>query len=211
MSSLNNLEYLYNHLPTRYRVADAEHDLFLKRFLSVVGEELDGFDLKLDTLFEKVAPVRYTLEQNTEWTEFFLYALFGWGWFPPWFTAEQKRAFYGGISRLYAMRGTARGIEEFLSAFGIKARVIVSTPAVGELTLGEDEWLMAEPLGIVVQVFPDAAAVQDDLDAIGEFAVGESHVATPSQSLERSDLDRLLRFQWPLGQAIFIQDKTATL
>ncbi len=199
-----NTDYLYEHLPARFRREDA--GLFLKRFLQFFGLELDSFDLIYDTFFEKINPDTAP-ESFIDW---WLWALFGWGWFPSWFSLAQKRQFYKGIAKHYARRGTARGIEEFLAAFGVRARVVTTTPPVGELALGEDEWLMTEPLGIVVQLFPQAAAVAEDLDAVGEFALGESHTATLSRAVMRVDVDQLLRFQWPLAQTIVIEDRAAT-
>ena len=52
--SFSNLEYLYEHLPARFRRDD--DDLFLKRFLSFFGEQLDKFDGDLDHLYQSIAP-----------------------------------------------------------------------------------------------------------------------------------------------------------
>lgn len=202
--SSRSLEHLYAHLPAFMRRDDAA--LFLKRFLSPPCAEADAVDEAFDAFHLQIAPET----ASEEFINWFLWSLFGWGYFPEWFTLGQRRAFYSKVARLYAMRGTARGIEEFLAAFGISSRVVVQGAAVGEMAVGEDEWLLTEPLAVVVQIFPNAAAVAEDLDAVGEWAAGESHAAVPSQSLARPDLDQLLRFQWPLGHVVFIEDRTLT-
>jgi phage tail-like protein len=199
---INNLEYLYEHLPGRYRVADEGQDYLLKRFLQPFGEELDRFDELHESLPDLVSP--YTAPP--EWVDFMLDAFFGWSFFPEWFTDEERLFFLQDIAQLYAKRGTPEGIEELLLRFGIRARVIRDTPGLGEFTLGQDHWLLPGPLGFVVEILPEAGAAPEDLAALGEFTVGESHVAVPSRSVERVDLDMLLRFMRPLGQVIAIRD-----
>lgn len=199
-----NLEYLYNHLPARMRRDD--EGLFLKRFLSFFGAELDKFDQTYDALHERVNPDTATEEFINWW----LWALFGWGWFPSWFTLARKRQLYRDIARHYARRGTARGIEEFLRAFGVRARVFARPQYWGEFVWGEDAWTMTGPLGLVVRIYPQQAALPADQTYWGEFVWGEGALATPSQllTLERSDIERLLRFQQPLGQTIMIDEPT---
>lgn len=197
-----NTQYLYQHLPSRYRTADAEQDYFLLRFLSVFGQKLDHFDNLYDSLPSLVSPY----SAPDEWVNYLLKALFGWSFFPEWFTDEDRLYFFQEIAQLYAKRGTPEGIEEFLLRFGIKAHVITQSPAIGELTIGEDEWLMPGPLGIIVQIELEAGAAAEDMDVIGEFAVGESHLAIPSHSVDRVDLDQLLRFMQPLAQVVMIED-----
>lgn len=202
--SFLNLDYLYQHLPARYRRDDS--DLFLKRLLSPFGEELDKFDATPDTFFEKIAPE----SAPEEFLDWWLWAWFGWAWFPAWFTVAQKRAFYADIAKHYARRGTREGIQGFLRAFGIRARVTTEPQYWGELTFGEDTWTMTGPLVIIIQVFPSADALPEDLNFWGELTFGEDHFATPRLTLERADIDGLLRFMWPIGHFIVIEEKTTT-
>jgi phage tail-like protein len=202
--SISNLAYLYEHLPARMRRDDdPEHGgtLFLKRFLSVFGEELDGFDLQLDTFFEKIAPETAT-EEFIEW---WLYAFFGWGWFPEWFTLAQRRTFYASVARHYAQRGTLQGIKEFLAVFGLRVIVESSQQFYSESYYGESVWNVTGPLGIVVRIFPEAPAVAEDLEFYTEAFYSEAYPATPSKSIQRADVDSLLRFEWPLAQWIYIE------
>lgn len=202
--SFSNLEYLYEHLPARFRRDD--DGLFLKRFLSFFGGELDKADQTLDTFHEQLAPATAT-EEFIDW---WLWSLFGWAWFPVWFTLAQKRAFYHDIARHYARRGTKRGIEEFLLAFGVHARVINEPLFWGEWSWGEDEWFINAPLGIVIQIFPAIGALAEDLSFWGEFAWGDGDaLVTPALVPERVDIDGLIRFQWPLGNIIIVEEKVA--
>jgi phage tail-like protein len=197
---INNLDYLYDHLPARMRRDD--DGLFLKRFLSVVGETLDGFDLQLDTFYQKIDPA--TAPQ--EFIDWWLYAFFGWGWFPTWFTVAQRRAFYAAIAQHYAQRGTLKGIKNFLAAFGLRAIVEGEPRFYGEEAYGENQWSIVGPLGIVVRLFPEAPAIAADLAFYGEAAYDDDYAASPGDNIQRADVDALLRFQWPLSQLIFIED-----
>lgn len=202
--TISNLAYLYDHLPARMRRDDALEaggSLFLKRFLSVLGEELDGFDLQLDSFFEKLAPETAPIEFIDWW----LYAFFGWGWFPTWFTVTQRRAFYAAIAQHYAERGTLRGIKNFLAAFGLRVIVEAGQQFYSETFYGENQWNVTGPLGFVVRLFPLAPAVNEDLEFYNEAFYSEAYPATPSQSIQRADIDQLLRFQWPLAQWIYIE------
>lgn len=201
--SFSNLDYLYDHLPGRMRRADV--DLFLKRFSSWFGSELDKVDATLDTFHERIAPAT----ASEEFIEWWLFSLFGWDWFPAWFTLDLKRLFYAKIAQHYARRGTARGITEFLAAFGIKARVITSPQFYGEFTVGEDGWLLDGPLVVIVQIYPQAAALPEDLSFYGEWTTGESSIADPALVIGRFDLDALLRFQQPIGHNIYIEEIVA--
>jgi hypothetical protein len=88
MPSFSNLEYLYNHLPARFRREDRE--LFLKRYLQFFGETLDEWDETYLSFFERINPQT----AGEEWVEFWLRELFGWSWFPYWFTVTDKRRLY---------------------------------------------------------------------------------------------------------------------
>jgi len=198
--AINNLDYFYDHLPARMRRDD--DGLFLKRFLSVVGEELDGFDLQLDSFFEKIDPA--TAPQ--EFIDWWLYAFFGWGWFPTWFTVTQRRAFYAAIAQHYAQRGTLKGIKNFLAAFGLRVIVEGEARFWGEETWNENQWTVVGPLGIVVRLFPEAPAVLADLTFWSEGTWDDDYGASPGDNIQRLDVDALLRFQWPIAQFIFIED-----
>jgi phage tail-like protein len=200
--TFNNTEYLYEHLPARFRRDDVASGLFLKRFLSGFGVEMDGFDLQVDTFFQKIDPATAPQVFIVWW----LYAFFGWGWFPIWFTVPQRRAFYAAIAQHYARRGTLRGIKEFLAAFGIRAIVEGEPRFYGEQVFGEDVWSVPEPLVIIVRLFPEAPAVLEDLVFYDEAAFGDDYGASPAHSIQRADVEALLRFQWPLAQDIFIED-----
>jgi len=128
------------------------------------------------------------------------------GWFPTWFTVQQRRAFYAYITRHYARRGTVEGIHEFLAAFGLRCIVQAVGPVYGEQVYGEGVWTISGPLGIVVQLFPEAPAVNEDLEFYGEGTFGESVAVAPSQSIQRADIDDLLRFVQPLANIIMIED-----
>ena len=201
--SFSNLQFLYDHLPARFRRTD--EGLFLKRFLSFFGAELDRADETLDTFHAKIAPS----SAPEEFIDWWLSALFGWTWFPVWFTDEMKRSFYAQIARHYARRGTERGIREFLAAFDIKSRVITQPQFYGEWTTGEDGWLVASPLVVIVQIFPQTAALPEDLSVYGEWTTGESVTADPALVPTRRDIDALLRFQQPIGHHFIIEEKVA--
>lgn len=198
---LNNLEFLYGRLPEYIRGADAGQGLLLKRFLQPFAEVLDGFDLQLDTFFEKINPE--TAPQ--EWVEWWLYALFGWGYFPAWFSDEQRRAFYRDVAQLYAKRGTARGIREFLAHFSVKSHVINRPAFWGEEVWGEGGWMIGGPLAVVVQVYPQADAVPSELDYYGDsFYSDAPYYAGAGGNLQQADVEQLLRWQWPLSQSIIV-------
>jgi phage tail-like protein len=198
--SFSNLDYLYAHLPGRMQRDD--RDLFLKRFLSFFGETLDGFDLQLDTFYQKIAPAT----ASQEFIDWWLYSLFGWAWFPSWFTLARRRAFYAAITGHYARRGTTIGIQEFLAAFGLRVIVQTDSRFWEEAAWGEDVWEVTGPLGIVIRLFPEAPAIDQDLEFWSEATWGEAVGASPGENVQRVNLDELLRFVWPLGNIIMIED-----
>ncbi len=202
MSDINNTEYLYANLPARMRRDDVDGGLLLKRFLSVVGIELDGFDDALDNFYQNIDPATAPIKFIDWW----LFSLFGWGWFPTWFTVAQRRAFYAYVTRHYARRGTLDGIREFLAAFGLRVIVQGVGPAYEEQCYDEHVWTINAPLGIVVMLSPEAPAVSEDLEFYEEATFEESIAAMPSESIQRPDIDELLRFVQPLGNIIMIED-----
>lgn len=182
-----------------------DESLFLKRLLSVPCEELDNFDRLFDTFHEQIAPET----ASEEFVNWWLWAAFGWGWFPDWATLPMKRRFYADIATHYARRGTARGIREFLAAFGIRARVITQPQFYGEFTTDEGGWVIETPLVIVVQIFPQTDALPEQLAFYGEWTTDEWAVADPALVPKRADIDALLRFQQPIGHAIIIEELVA--
>jgi len=198
--SLNNTDYLYDHLPARMRRDD--DGLFLKRFLSAVGNELDGFDLALDTFYQKIDPAT----APPDYIDWWLYALFGWAWFPTWFTITRRRAFFAAITRLYAKRGTAEGIHDFLAIFGLRVIVETRPRFWGRQVWGQGGWSVNGPLLIVVRLLPEAPALPASLSFWGSAVWGRAIGATPGENIQRADLQALLRFVWPLANIIVIED-----
>ena len=201
----SNLDYLYEHLPARMRRDDEAQGLFLKRFISVFCSELDNYDLLFDEFYQTINPDT----ASEEFIDYWLWALFGWGYFPDWFTLARKRAFYRNIATHYARRGTARGIKEFLAVFGINCQVIVQPQYYGEMTLGESIWTTDGPLAIIVRIFPQRDGIVEEASYFGEWTVSEDVIAQPKLVIETLDLDALLRFQQPAGHYIIIEELVA--
>jgi phage tail-like protein len=200
MAELSNTDYLYAHLPGRM-VRD-DPGFFLKRLLTPVGEALDGFDEAVDTFSRMIDPATAT----QEFVEWWLYSLFGWGWFPDWFLLADRRAFYANITRHYAERGTLEGIKHFLAAFGLRVIVEGAPQFLDDVALDEDVWSVSGPLGIVVRVFPEVPAVNENLSFLDEATLDEDAGPDPMESLQVRDFDELLRFVQPLGNIIMIED-----
>ena len=165
---------------------------------------MDRVDEAYDSFHLKIAPE----SAPVEFIEYWLWRLFGWGWFPEWFTLTQRREFYAQVARHYARSGMKRGIEEFLAAFGIEARVFDRPQHWGQFVWGADVWTFTGPLVIVVRIYPNAAAVPENLTFWGRFVWGRSHLATPALVPERADVRELLRSQKPVGQRLIIEEKT---
>jgi phage tail-like protein len=202
MSFNGNLDYFYSHLPARFRLAD--ETLFLKRFMSPFCNELDNYD----TIFEEF---HANINPNTateEFLNYFLWAFFGWGWFPAWFTLERKRSFYRNIATHYARRGTARGIVEFLAEFGVTARVTTQPQFYDEMTLDADNWTM-DALYLIVQIYPMVEGVPENLNYYETFTLDQDIAIDPQLQITNVDIDALLRFQQPLAQIIIIEEKIA--
>lgn len=199
MAFSNNLDYQYNNLPARYRRADT--NLLLKRFLTFFGEQLDKFDQDFETLYQKVR----SETAPEEFVEFWCWAWFGWSWFPEWFTLEQKRTFYRDLARHLARRGTKLGIEGFLRAFGVHARVFNRSEYWEEFYWDESEWMISGPLAIVVQIFPMRDIAVSEQEFWGEMFWEENFLGGDNGVIEEADVEALLRFQAPLSQDIFIE------
>jgi phage tail-like protein len=198
--AIGNLDYLYNHLPARYRRDD--EGLLLKRFLTFAGEQLDRWDNDLDTFFEKINPDTAT-EEFIDW---WLWALFGWAWFPEWYSLERKRALFADFTTHLARRGTPRGIEEWLKAFSIFSRVYARPLYWGEFYFGEEGWTITDALGVVAQVWHLADEVNHDTQgqAWGSFGWGEGYFRDVRPTLTQREIEDLLRYVWPQGQRVMI-------
>lgn len=198
--SFSNLDYLYSHLPARFRISDAEEDLLLRRYLTWFTDELDGWDQTLDTFYQKIDPD--TAPEG--FVEFWLWALFGWAWYPSWFTLPDKRNLFRDFAVLLARRGTRRGIQDWLRHFSIYARVFNRPVFLEESYIGEAGWFVESPLGLVVRVSHLADRVNGDLLAVEEGYCEETFVSNPTATLSRAEIEDLLRFEWPTSQRLMI-------
>ncbi|MGA9774018.1 MAG: phage tail protein [Blastocatellia bacterium] len=196
----SNLDYLYQHLPARVRRDD--DGLFLKRFCQVFGITLDEWDVVYETFYQKIAPET----APEEFINFWLWALFGWSWYPKWFTLARKRQLYADFAQHLARRGTKRGIEEFLKAFSIYARVSNRPQYWGEFVWGEGGYTITDALGVVVQISHLADEVNKDVQSAswGEFAWGESNFRDVEPTLTRKEIEDLIRFEWPLSHRVMV-------
>ncbi len=192
-----NQQYFYDHLPSRFRREDK--DLFLKRFLTFAGDTIDEWDAKFDTFFENINPE--TAPVN--WIVFWLQNLFGWSWFPFWFTTANKRALYGNFARHLARRGTRRGIELWLKDFGIIARVHTRALPYGEFVYGESHFAITEPLRLIVEILFVQSA-QQDLHVWGEGAYGEFYYTEPKPLFSEKEILDLIRYVQPHAQEITV-------
>lgn len=197
----SNLDHLYNNLPSRFRRDDKE--LFLKRYLQFFGETLDEWDEKFDSFFESINPD----SASEEWIEFWLEILFGWSWFPAWFTVVEKRRLYRNFAKHLARRGTRRGIELWLADFGIIARVHTRMIPWGEFVYGETYFAVSEPLHILVEILFLQSA-QMDLHSWGEGAWGEFYYTEPKPLFTEREIIELLKFVQPHSQEITIVWRT---
>lgn len=199
----SHLEYLYQHLPARFRREDRIRAFILKRFLSYFTEQMDGWDSLHEEFHKQINP--QTADEI--FVEFWLWTFFRWSWFPEWFTLQRKRELYALFATHLARRGTAIGIEEFLRAFSIHARVYNRPAYWGEFVWGEGDWTITEPLGLVVQIDHLTDEVNFDIagNGWGEFVWGESHFQNTKPTLTRQEIEDLLRFQWPNSQTIMIE------
>lgn len=195
--SFSNQEYLYEHLPERYRSADA--DLFLKRYLQFTGETLDEWDGKFDAFFESID----STTADATWIGFWLDILFGWSWFPWWFTLASKRTLYGHFGRHLGRRGTRRGIELWLADFGIIARVHTRTAPWGEFVWGETSFAIADPLHLIVEILFLQSPAMDQC-YYGEGAWGEGYYTDPRPLLTEREIIDLIRYVQPHSQEIIV-------
>lgn len=195
---LNNLEYLYEHLPARFRREDKE--LFLKRFLQFFGETLNDWDEIFDNFADNINPS--TAAEN--WVKFWLENLFGWSWFPEWFTLADKRNLYANFARHLARRGTAEGIELFLADFRLTVKVHNQPAFYGELVWGEQIVAVAEPLLIAIEIVKGNPVNSPEMTTLGEAVWGESPYTTFDPMFTPQEINALLAFQQPQSQEFLI-------
>ncbi len=195
--SFNNTDYIYDHLPARFRRDDK--DLLLKRFLQIFGDTLDTWDGDFDSFWETIDPDTAPLE----WLVFWLNALFGWSFFPNHFTTTDKRRVYRNFARHLARRGTRRGIELFLKDFGIIAKVHTRAQAWGEGVWGEQVFSVTQPLYLIVEIIRLETPAMD-ASYLGEGAWGEAIYTRPTPPVTEADIINLVRYQQPHAQVINI-------
>lgn len=193
--SFSNTDYIYNHLPARYRREDKL--LLLKRYIQIFGDTFDEWDGKFDAFWESIDPDT----ASAEWMKFWLNALFGWSFFPWWFTLTDTRRLYRNFARHLGRRGTSRGIELFLRDFGIVARVHKRPVTWGEFVWGETSFSIAQPLHFIIEIL---SIETPNMDACfwGEGVWGESFYSVPRKPLTEKEIIELVRFQQPHAQVI---------
>ena len=202
MPGFSNTNYLYQHLPSRFRRDDK--DLFLKRYLQFFGETLDDYDAKFDAFFGSIEAGT----ASESFIEFWLENLFGWSWFPSWFTASDKRTLYGNFAKHLARRGTRRGIELWLADFRIHARAFTRPEFTGEWVWGEADYFVATPLLILVEVLYAEMEHKTEISVVGEAVRGEGFYVDNAPLFSQSEFTSLLRFVQPHAQEVLFVQKT---
>jgi phage tail-like protein len=201
--SFANTDYIYDHLPARFRGRD--DDGFLKRFLQFFGGTLDEWDAAFDAFNGDITSGTAV----AIWIEFWLLQLFGWSWFPWWFTVQEKRRLYSHFARHLARRGTRRGIELWLADFGINARVHTRVRPWGEFIWGESTFAVSQPLHLVIEIlFMQAARM--DVGVWGEGAFGEFYYTSQPPLVTNAEVIDLIRYVQPQAQEITLVWRTST-
>ncbi|HEY6334233.1 MAG TPA: hypothetical protein VI756_33270 [Blastocatellia bacterium] len=207
----SNRDFIYQHLPARYRTADALQSLLLYRFLQPVGATMDGWDAIMASFYQNIHPATAA----DQWVTWWMWALFGWYWYPKWFTLDQKRALYAAFTQHLARRGTAIGIKNFLAAFSIEASVDAAPTIWGQFAYGQGGWQITKPLGVVVQI----RSMNDEVNAFdgrsaaptanapnmwGQAVYGQSFYRKTCPTLTRREIEDLVRFEWPNAQRVMM-------
>lgn len=195
--SFSNLDNVYDHLPARYRRGD--EDGLLKRFLTPAGDVMDGWDETFDSFHESIG----STTASSVWVKFWLLVLFGWAWFPWWFTLVDLRRLYGHFGRHLGRRGTRLGIEAWLLDFGIVARVHTRTPPWSEFVWGETVFAIEQPLHLIVEILFVKSPAFDQC-YIGQEPWGENYYVEPRPLLTEREVIDLIRFVQPHSQRITI-------
>jgi phage tail-like protein len=194
-----NTDFLYSHLPARYRREDKE--LFLKRFLQFSGVTLDSWDEMFERFYENIQPA--TAPES--WIEFWLDALFGWSYFPKGFTLEQKRTLYGNFAGHLARRGTPKGIELWLKDFGITSRVYARAEYWDEFYFAEDSWMMEIPLVTIIEIYAGYSLTSYDLGTFDDCIIEDTLIfGINEQIVTNVEIESLLRYVQPFGQAFYV-------
>lgn len=201
---LSNQEYLYSHLPARFRREDK--DLFLKRFLQFFGETLDVWDEQYESFSANINPAT----ASEIWIEFWLDALFGWSYFPKGFTLSQKRILYANFAGHLARRGTARGIELWLKDFGITARVYHNEEFCEEFYFTEDFWMMDTPLVSIIEIYSGFNRKSNDIGTFDDSIIEDTlFFGLNEQVVTNIEIESMLRFVQPFGQQFYVTFSTA--
>lgn len=196
--AFRNQDYLYNHLPAVYRANDGDGKLY--RFLQAPCDELDRLDFIYYGFYQRIQPN----SAPDEWVTWWLWALFGWSWYPAWFTLQRKQQLYANFARHLARRGTAVGIEKWLAEFSVIARVWARNEYWGEAVYGENGWTV-DPLGFVVQVECLKEEVNGpDIQVWGEQVWGEGILRDTQPTLTYREIEDLVRYEWPSGQSVYV-------
>src|SRR5690348_5507207 len=101
--TFSNTAFLMQHLPGRFVAEDK--DGLLERYLSWFGDQLDAWDGTFDEFFESIQPATAT----AEWIAVWLDGLFGWSWFPWWFTLSERGGCTATLQRILHVGERDRG------------------------------------------------------------------------------------------------------
>jgi hypothetical protein len=207
VGGFRNQDYIYNHLPGRFRREDAKKNLLLYRFLGAApAAVMDQWDAIMASFYEMINPTTAPPQFVIWW----MFALFGWYWYPTWFTIDRMRSLYAAFTLHLARRGTPRGIVGFLEAFSIHSRVYARPEVFGEFVYGEPGWAISAPLGVVVQVYSMDDEVNFDVQSevfggVDGMVYGEGYYRETSPTLTFRQIEDLVRFEWPNGQRVMVQ------
>lgn len=176
----------------------------MKRFLQHIGETLDEWDETFDNFHEQINPDT----ADEIWIDWWMYSLFGWSWYPSWFTLENKRKLYRNMARHIARRGTKLGIELWLRDFDIVAQVHTRPDVWGEFVWGETQFSVSEPLNLVIEILSLPEQYAGDEASWGESVWGEFIYTEPKAKLTEREIIELIRYMSPLSQEVFIAWRT---
>jgi hypothetical protein len=203
VGGFRNQDYIYNHLPGRFRRADAKQNLLLYRFLQAPAAVMDQWDAIMASFYEMINPTTAPPQFVAWW----MFALFGWYWYPSWFSIDRMRSLYEAFTQHLARRGTANGIELFLAAFSIHSTAVCRPMCWGQFAYGGAQWAIAGPLGVVVQVRSLDDEVNFDTRGMmwGSMCYGQGFYREAAQTLTRRQIEDLIRFEWPNGQRVMVE------
>lgn len=126
MSELTNIKKSYmDFLPSIFRSADKETAIFVERFLKIFEKVLTGIndgvkvdDKELTGISETIDTIHKFFYPDTKYPEFI-------DWLSSWvglvlkedWSIQKKRDVIARIIPIYRMRGTKRGLEEYLNIY----------------------------------------------------------------------------------------------